>query len=108
MRIQILSALALAFVLPLSAQANSAMAEAAFEKNREMLSAPMSGADASTGRGHNARVTVSGHSDAANNALQQVAQSTHRITMVMSGTGTLSANGQSAAASSALTAVNGG
>lgn len=108
MKIQILSALALALILPVSAQANSVMAEAAFEKNRETLNAPTNVANVSTAGTHHIKVTISGHSDAANHAFQQIADRTHRITMVMPGAGTLSATGQSAAASSALMAVNGG
>ncbi|WP_106419155.1 hypothetical protein [Salinicola tamaricis] len=106
MKARILAAVALAVALPAAAQANSFINEQIFEQQSEPLNTQQTAQYQALPTANRVDTVSGGHSAAADQALQNVAEETQLSTQIPAGGSALVAQGHSAAAAQALINAN--
>ena len=102
MKTRILAAIAIAVAVPTAAQANSLVTERHFDQQSEALNIEQTAQYHALPTRYSVDTVNGGHSVAADQALQQVANSTQLATDVEASHSSLIGQGQSAAAAQAL------
>ncbi|MGM8929958.1 hypothetical protein [Salinicola halophyticus] len=106
MKTRILAAIAIAVALPTVAQANSVVEQRHFDQQSEALSIEQTAQYHALPTRYSVDTVDGGHSDAADQALQQVANTTQLATDIEASHSDLIGEGQSDAAAQALQNAN--